>query len=84
MGNANWDAAVIRSESCLQRTSAIETPQLVIQAGVIRNLDHEEEFPVLKFALQKTPEKQISIVWVMNDGKAAAVEMEELLTKFFC
>jgi dienelactone hydrolase len=57
-----------------KETSAIETPQLVIQAGAIRNLDHEEEFPVLKFALQKTPEKQISIVWVMNDGKAAAFE----------
>ena len=54
--------------------SVTKTPKVVMQAGSIRNIDHEEEFPVLQFVSHQKTEKQVSVIWVMDQGKMAAFE----------
>jgi len=51
-----------------------KTPEVVIHAGSIRNIDHEEELPVLKFVSQKKKEKQVNVIWVTDHGKMDAFE----------
>ncbi len=61
-----------------QQTSSTEKDQLIIQAGAIRNVDHKEEFPILKFVPQQKTDKKTSVIWVTDDGKGSAFEDGEV------
>ena len=67
--------AVVYREKSTQRTT-----QVVIHAGVIRNMDHEEEFPILKFVSPESPAKHGTVVWVTDEGKNSAFENDQVRT----
>lgn len=57
-----------------QKTASTKKSQLVIQVGAIRNVDHKEEFPILRFVPQQKLDKKISVIWVADDGKLNAFD----------
>lgn len=57
-----------------QQISSTKMPELVIQAGAIRNVEHKEEFPILKFVPQRKTARKVSVIWVADDGKVNAFE----------
>ena len=76
---AAWETLIGRRHDqvgkvAYQPKSTIKKAHLLVQAGVIRNVDHKEEFPVLKFLPQTETDKNITVIWVTDDGKAKAFE----------
>jgi len=76
---AAWEILIGRREDQVgkvvyQATSSTKTAHWVVQWGTIRNLDHKEQLPVLKFVPQQKTDKKVSVIWVTHDGKNSAFE----------
>ncbi len=81
---AAWETLIGRREDQVgkvvyQPTASTKTAQLVVQSGTIRNLDHNEELSVLKFEPQQKNNKQVSVIWVTDEGKMAAFENDKVV-----
>lgn len=80
---AAWETLIGRRDDQVgkvvyQQTSSNETSHPIIQAGMIRNVDHQEEFPVLKFLPRRNTEKKGSVIWVADEGKVKAFENDKV------
>lgn len=76
---AAWETLIGRREDQVgkvvyQLTSSSQVALSPVQSGTIRNLDHKEEVPVLKFVPQPKNDKHVSVIWVTDDGKMTAFE----------
>ena len=79
-----WETLIGRRDDqvgnvAYRQKSVTKRPEVVIQAGSIRNTDHEEEFPVLKFVSHQRTENPVSVIWVTDQGKMAAFENGKVL-----
>ena len=77
---AAWEILIGRREDQVEKSGIPSKPHQpkqrswVVQWGTIRNLDHKEELPVLKFVPQQKTDKKVSVIWVTHDGKNSAFE----------
>lgn len=76
---AAWEILIGRREDQVGKvvyrsTSSTKMAQLVVQSGMIRNVEHKEELPILKFVPQQNTDKKFIVIWVADDGKMSSFE----------
>ena len=61
-----------------QETSRLEMDGVTIHAGSLRNIDHQEEFPILQLEPTDKTAEHGTVVWVTGDGKSSILDAGQI------